>query len=59
MTWLPSPDGVLAVARGDRLRCVVNLSAAPVELPDGIMLLASGPLGADATLPPDTAVWVH
>jgi alpha-glucosidase len=59
MTWLPSPDGVLAVSRGDRLRCIVNLSAVPVELPEGTILLASGPLGADATLPPDTAIWVN
>jgi alpha-glucosidase len=59
MTWLPSPDGVLAISRGDRLRCVVNLSAAPVALPEGTILLASGPLGSGATLPPDTAVWIN
>jgi alpha-glucosidase len=69
MTWQPSPDGVLAF---DRLvpgtvaadadyagvRCVVNLSAAPVSLPaDATILLASGPL-ADGLLPPDTTAWL-
>jgi hypothetical protein len=55
--------GVLSFAR-DRpgaagLLCVVNLSAAPVELPaHGGVLLASGPLGTDR-LPPDTAVWLR
>jgi alpha-glucosidase len=58
MTWLPSAEGVLAFDRNDSLRCVVNISAEPVELPAGIMLLASGPLGADDALPPDTAVWL-
>jgi alpha-glucosidase len=59
MTWLPSPEGVLAFDRGDRLRCVVNISAAPAELPAGSVLLASGALGAGATVPPDTAVWLE
>ena len=63
LRWLDAPDGVLAFAR-DRpgaagLLCVVNLSAAPVELPaHGGILLASGPLGTDR-LPPDTAVWLR
>jgi alpha-glucosidase len=39
---------------------VVNLSAAPVELPaHSALLLASGPLGGDARLPQDTAVWLR
>ena len=59
MTWLDSPDGVLAFARGDGFACVVNLAAEPAVLPahDGV-LLASGPL-ADGLLPTDTAVWLR
>jgi alpha-glucosidase len=37
--------------------CVVNLSSAPVELPAGEVLLASGAL-AEGRLPSDTAVWL-
>jgi alpha-glucosidase len=59
LTWLPAADGVLAFRRGDDVACVVNLSAAPVELPvhDGV-LLASGPL-EDGLLPSDTAAWLR
>jgi alpha-glucosidase len=57
MRWLPSPDGVLAFARGD-LSCVANLSPAPVTLPaHTAVLLASGPLDG-GLLPPDTAAWL-
>ncbi|HEY3953348.1 MAG TPA: glycoside hydrolase family 13 protein [Streptosporangiaceae bacterium] len=65
MRWLPSAAGVLAFERGDRgtgtgrVHCLVNLSAAPVDLPGGAaVLLASGPLEEDR-LPADTAVWLR
>jgi alpha-glucosidase len=58
MRWLPSPDGVLAFARGAGA-CYLNLSAGPVELPgDATMLLSSQPLTA-RVLPPDTAAWLR
>ncbi|WP_249714062.1 glycoside hydrolase family 13 protein [Rhizomonospora bruguierae] len=59
--WLPGADpDVLAFTRGGRgaLACVLNLSTAPVGLPAGTVLLASGPLDG-AHLPPDTAVWLR
>ncbi|HUN30873.1 MAG TPA: glycoside hydrolase family 13 protein [Trebonia sp.] len=41
------------------VRCVANLSSAPVELPaSSTVLLASGPL-ADGLLPPDTTAWLR
>jgi alpha-glucosidase len=41
------------------VRCMANLSAEPVGLPDRAeVLLASGPL-ADGQLPADTAVWLR
>jgi alpha-glucosidase len=59
MTWRPAPDGVLVFDRDAGLCCVVNLSAAPVDLPGhAAVLLASGPL-AGGQLPPDTAVWLR
>lgn len=56
--WLSSPDGVLAFARPG-VTCVVNLSAAPVRLPEHSgLLLASGPVDDDL-LPVDTAAWLR
>jgi len=57
--WLPSDPGVLAFRCEDGLTCVLNAGAAavPVPVPDGKVVLASGPL-TDAALPPDTAVWI-
>jgi alpha-glucosidase len=59
MRWLDSPPDVLAFSRGDGFTCVVNLSAAPVPVPPGTPLLASGPLDGDGGLPADTAVWLR
>jgi alpha-glucosidase len=59
MTWLPAPGGVLAFDRGTGVRCVCNLSSAPIDLPEhAALLLASGPL-AHGKLPPDTTVWLR
>jgi alpha-glucosidase len=59
MTWQPSADGVLAFDRGASFRCVANLSAEPVPLPEhAAALLASGPLDT-GLLPPDTTVWLR
>ncbi len=59
MTWLPSAPGVLAFDRGGTVRCVANLSAAPVDLPPhSEVILASGPLPA-GLLPPDTSAWLR
>ncbi|MFI9808162.1 glycoside hydrolase family 13 protein [Streptomyces sp. NPDC052301] len=59
LTWTPdAPAGVLDFARSDVWRCVTNLTAEPVPLPPGEVLLASTPLDGTAALPPDTTVWV-
>jgi alpha-glucosidase len=63
MRWLPSlgqAAGVLAFRRGDDVACVLNLSAAPIELPDHReVLLQSGPLDEAGLLPSDTGVWLR
>ncbi|MDI5969568.1 glycoside hydrolase family 13 protein [Streptomyces sp. SL13] len=59
--WLSDGgEAVLDFRRGDGFRCLVNVSGAPAALPDGArVLLSSGPLPADGTLPADTAVWLR
>ena len=47
-----SSEGVAVVV-------VTNLGADPVTLPDGEVLVASGPLAADGSLPTDTTAWVR
>ncbi|MGW1410883.1 glycoside hydrolase family 13 protein [Streptomyces sp. NPDC002403] len=60
MTWLPSPDGVLAFARTNGLVCVVNLADRPTDLPPHErLILASGPLDGQGRLPGDSAAWLQ
>ncbi|SDD83549.1 glycoside hydrolase family 13 protein [Streptomyces prasinopilosus] len=60
MTWLATGEDVLAFRRDHDLVCVVNLSETPATLPPHErLLLASGPLYADGTLPKDTTVWLR
>jgi alpha-glucosidase len=60
IAWQPSPEGVLAFDRGARVRCIANLSPAPVALPPHAgVLLASGPLTDGGLLPPDTTAWLR
>ncbi|CAL9412779.1 Oligo-1,6-glucosidase [Streptomyces sp. enrichment culture] len=58
MTWLDTPEGVLAFRREPGFVCVVNLSGAPYELPaHTALLLAGGPVEG-GVLEPDQAVWL-
>ena len=56
LEWLSLGEGVLAFTRAPGFTFVLNFSASPVPLPDGEILLASGPAGVE--LPTDTAVWL-
>jgi alpha-glucosidase len=59
MAWLADqPAEVLAFTRGAEFACVVNLSAAPVALPEHREVLLASDAVAD-TLPPDTAAWLR
>lgn len=59
LTWVASGDAeVLHLRRSTGWDCVTNFGAAPVAMPAGEVLLASGPLAADGALPPDTTVWL-
>jgi alpha-glucosidase len=55
--WIDSPTDTLAFRRGD-VQCWVNTGDSPVGLPEGKLLLASGPGPADGVLPTDTAAWI-
>jgi alpha-glucosidase len=55
--WLDLGEDVVAFAREPAFTFVLNLGPGPVELPQGRMLVASGPLD-DGLLPTDTAVWL-
>ncbi len=56
--WRAAPDGVLDFERGDRLRCLVNISDDAVAIdPAHTVLLSSVPL-EDGSLPPDAAAWL-
>jgi alpha-glucosidase len=58
LTWLDTPDGVLALRREPGFVCVANLSAEPYELPEHTsVLLTSGPV-EDNSLAPDQAAWL-
>lgn len=59
IVWEDRLDGCQAFRReSGRILCMINASHRSVPLPDGEVLLASGPLhGRD--LPPDTAVWLQ
>jgi alpha-glucosidase len=48
---------VLAFRRGP-LTVVLNCGRKPVALPEGELVLASGPLPETGELPGDTAVWL-
>jgi alpha-glucosidase len=58
LEWLPAADGCLAFRRPGGLVCLLNLSGAPVPLPEGRVLLASADTSG-GTLPDDAAVWLQ
>ena len=56
--WLDGfGDDVLAFRNGN-VTVVANTGDTSVELPDGIVIASSGPLGGSRMLPADTAVWL-
>jgi alpha-glucosidase len=59
LSWSDAPAGALAFARARGFRCLVNVTADPLPIPDGTRtLLASGPLDPEGRLPRDTAAWL-
>jgi alpha-glucosidase len=58
VTWLDAGPDVVAFARGGA-QCWVNTGAAGVALPAGATVVLASAADVDATLPPDTAVWLR
>jgi alpha-glucosidase len=58
LTWVPSGPEVLHIRRAGGWEAVTNFGAEPAPLPEGEVLLASGPLDGEG-LPPDTTVWLR
>ncbi len=58
LTWLRSDPGVVAFLRGGDWVCVVNMGTVAVALPDGELLLTSGPVEG-RRLPADTCAWLR
>jgi alpha-glucosidase len=57
LRWNDAPQGVLDFSRGEVLRCVVNLSGRPHDLPDGEVVVTSADV-EDGRLPHDACVWL-
>jgi alpha-glucosidase len=56
--WLSAPAGAVVFRLvGGGLICALNAGTKPMRLPDGELMLASGPI-VGATLPPNTAAWL-
>ncbi|WP_129788304.1 glycoside hydrolase family 13 protein [Promicromonospora panici] len=58
LEWVPSPADVVRFARPSGWQVVTNFGTDPVALPDGEVLLTSGPL-AGTQLPASTTAWIR
>ncbi|MFT4295162.1 MAG: glycoside hydrolase family 13 protein [Micropruina sp.] len=58
LEWTQVAPTVLAFVRPNGWSAVMNFGTEPVALPEGEVLLASGPLG-DGELPGETTVWLR
>jgi alpha-glucosidase len=60
MRWLDKAGGALVFARDPGFIFAANLGTTPLRLPPHQeVLLASGPLHSDGSLPRDTAIWLQ
>ena len=60
MRWLEAPEGALIFGRDPGFVLAANLGGGRVRLPPhSEVMLASGPLHDDGSLPRDTAVWLQ
>lgn len=58
LEWAEVSDSVLGITRPNGWSAVMNFGTEPVALPEGEVLISSGPL-ADGQLPGETAVWLR
>ena len=53
------PGGTIAYKRANGWASITNFGGEPVALPQGKILLTSGPLTDDGLLPQDTSAWLQ
>jgi len=58
VTWDAGLPETALGFRNSGVRVLANLGGVAIPVPDGELLVASGPLDSDGLLPPDTAVWI-
>jgi alpha-glucosidase len=58
LEWLELGDEVLAFERGSGAKCVVNFAGAPIDLPDGEVVLVTEPL-VEGRLPSEATAWIR
>jgi alpha-glucosidase len=58
LEWVDSEDQVLHFVRPNGWHCIANFGSRPVALPQGSVVLSSGPT-YDDLLPPDTTAWIR
>ena len=62
MSWIDTPDGVLAFQRGDGFACVVNYTDQPVDLPADLSTwkpVVASAESAPGTLAGASAAWLR
>ena len=62
MSWIDTPDGVLAFHRGSGFACVVNYTTTPSScrpIWPAEPVVASAALDADGRLPANAAAWLE
>lgn len=57
LEWIDVGPGALAFRRGSGVTCLINYGDQLVPRPEGVLLLASGPLQGDS-VPANTAMWM-
>ena len=58
LTWVSSPHEVVHFERPNGWHSVTNFGSTPLPLPDGELLITSGPFDEDL-LSPDTTAWLR
>jgi alpha-glucosidase len=59
LEWNTDEGRDLVDFRNGGIRVITNFGPVPAPLPPGEVLLASGDLAADGSLPPDTTAWIR
>ena len=59
LTWHEGTGEDLVDFRNGGIRVITNFGQVPAPLPQGEVLLVSGDLAADGSLPPDTTAWIR